>query len=39
MKTMRMQGAQKVLAGETSVAEVLRQTEEQASLALDAVQV
>jgi general secretion pathway protein E len=39
MRTMRMNGAQKVLEGETSVAEVLRQTEEQASQVLDAVQV
>jgi type II secretory ATPase GspE/PulE/Tfp pilus assembly ATPase PilB-like protein len=38
MMTMRMHGAQKVLAGVTSVAEVLRQTEEEASRALDAVQ-
>ena len=38
MLTMRMHGAQKVLAGETSVAEVLRQTEEEAGQALEAVQ-
>ena len=38
MMTMRMHGAQKVLAGVTSIAEVLRQTEEEASRALDAVQ-
>ena len=38
MQTMRAHGARKVLAGETSIAEVLRQTEEEASLALDAVQ-
>ncbi len=38
MTTMRMHGARKVLAGETSVAEVLRQTEEEASQALEAVQ-
>ena len=38
MKTMRMHGARKVLAGETSIAEVLRQTEEDGSQALEAVQ-
>jgi general secretion pathway protein E len=38
MRTMRMHGAQKILSGETTVAEVLRQTEEEASNALEAVQ-
>ncbi len=38
MTTMRMQGARKVVAGETTVAEVLRQTEEESSDALEAVQ-
>ena len=35
MTTMRMYGAVKVLEGETSIAEVLRQTEEEAVAALD----
>ena len=35
MTTMRMDGASKVLSGETSIAEVLRQTEEEALSALN----
>jgi general secretion pathway protein E len=38
MSTMRMHGAKKVLMGETTVAEVLRQTEEESAGALEAVQ-
>ena len=38
MKTLRMAGAQKVLEGVTSVAEVLRQTEEEAMLALEPIE-
>ncbi len=38
MSSMRMHGAKKVLLGETTVAEVLRQTEEEAIEALEAVQ-
>ena len=35
MQTMRMHGARMVLEGNTSVAEILRQTEEEAVAALD----
>jgi type II secretory ATPase GspE/PulE/Tfp pilus assembly ATPase PilB-like protein len=35
MQTMRMHGARMILEGHTSVAEIVRQTEEEAVAALD----
>jgi hypothetical protein len=35
MQTMRMHGSRMVLDGQTSIAEILRQTQEEAMAALD----